>query len=187
MFETSDFRKGLKLEIDGYPYLMTDCEFVKPGKGQAFVRTRLRNLMTGQTLDRTFKSGERVDEAELEEMKMQYLYPEGNDYNFMNIKTYDQVAVPKEQLGDSWQWLLENMEVVVLFYKGKAISVETPTFVELQITECEPGVRGDTRNNVNKPALLSTGAKVPVPLFVEQGEWIKVDTRTGEYIERVKK
>ena len=187
MYDTSQFRRGLKVEIDGYPYTMVDCDFVKPGKGQAFTRVRLKNLVSGQVLDRTFKSGETVGEAHLDETKMQFLYADGDDYHFMNLKTYEQEVIPRGQLGDAWQWLLENMEATVLFFRSRAISVEVPTFVEMQITECEPGVRGDTRTNVTKPAVLPTGAKVQVPLFVEQGEWIRVDTRTSAYVERVKK
>ena len=187
MYETNEFRRGLKVEIDGAPYVMVDCQFVKPGKGQAFTRTRLKHLVTGAVLDRTFKSGERIDKAQLEEVPMQYLYAEGDEYHFMNNNSYEQVALPKEQLGDAWQWVVENMDVTVLFHNGRAISVDVPMFVELEITECEPGVKGDTRSASNKPAQLSTGASVNVPLFVEQNEWIRVDTRSGEYVERVKK
>ena len=187
MYETSEFRKGLKIEIDGNPYIMIDCQFVKPGKGQAFTRTRIKNLATGAVLDRTFRSGERVDKPQLDEMPMQFMYAVGDSYHFMNNQTYEQVEVPREQLGDSWQWLVENMDVTVLFHNGIAISVDVPIFVELHITECEPGVKGDTRSNATKPAVLSTGAKIQVPLFVENGEWIRVDTRTGSYVERVKR
>ena len=187
MYEVKEFRSGIKVEIDGQPYIMVECQFVKPGKGQAFSRTRLKHLETGAVLDRTFKSGERVPKAKLEEVGMQFLYAEGDEYHFMNTASYEQVALPKEQLGDAWQWLMENSEVTVLFHSGKAISVDVPMFVELEITECEPGIKGDTRSASNKPAILSSGAKINVPLFVEQGEWIKVDTRISTYVERVKR
>ena len=187
MYDTSEFRKGLKIDIDGVPYTIVECQFVKPGKGQGFSRTRIKNLATGAVLERTFKSNERVAKAKLEDTEMQYLYAEGDTFNFMNNESYEQVEIPKDQLGDSWQWLVENMDVTVLFFKGQAISIEVPIFVELEITECEPGVKGDTRSASNKPSIVSTGARVDVPLFVEQGEWIKIDTRTGAYCERVKK
>jgi elongation factor P len=187
MYETNQFRRGIKVEIDGDPYIMVDCQFVKPGKGQAFTRTKLKHLENGSVIDRTFKSGERVERAKLDEVAMQFLYAEGDAYHFMNTSNYEQVAIPKDQLGDAWMWLVENMEATVLFHAGKAISVDVPMFVELEITECEPGIKGDTRSASTKPAILVTGAKINVPLFVEQGEWIKVDTRTGEYVERVKR
>ena len=187
MYEANRLRRGLKVELDGEPYALVECQFVKPGKGQAFTRTKLKHLATGALLDRTFKSSERLKKANLDDLTMQYLYREGDTYHFMNNTTYEQVGLTKDQLGDSWQWLVENMEVTALFHKGQAISVDVPMFVEIDITECEPGVRGDTRNASNKPAMLSTGARINVPLFVEQGELIRVDTRTGSYVERVKK
>ena len=152
-----------------------------------FSRTKLKNLASGLVLERTFKSSERVPPANLDEQTMAFLYIEGDTYHFMNNTNYEQVGIPKDQLGESWQWLIENMEVDVLFHKGQAISIEVPMFVELEITECEPGVKGDTRSSSTKPAILSTGAKINVPLFVEQNEWIKVDTRTGSYVERAKR
>jgi len=187
MYGTNEFRKGLKVEIDGEPYVMVECQFVKPGKGNAFTRTRLKHMVTGAVLDRTYKSGEKVDKAHLEEHPMQCLYEQDGEFHFMNTGTYEQVGIPREMLGDDANWLHENLEVTVLFHNGQAISVDLPNFVELQITQCDPGVKGDTKSNVTKPATLSTGAVIQVPMFVSEGEWVRIDTRTGAYSERVKK
>jgi len=184
MYSTNEFRKGLKVEIDGEPFIMIDNQFVKPGKGQAFNRVRLKSLVSGRVLDRTFKSGERIDRANIEEHKMQYLYNDAAGYHFMNTSSYEQVTLTKEHVEDSWKWLIENLEVSVLFHNGRAISVEVPFFVELEITYCEPGLKGDTATGASKPATLSSGAVVQVPLFVNQGDVIRVDTRTGEYLDR---
>ena len=186
MYETNEFRKGLKVEIDGQPYEMVDCQFVKPGKGNAFTRTRLKHMVTGAVIDRTYKSGERVESAHLTEHAMQYMYESAGDYHFMNMATYEQVTIPAERLGDKVHWLHENLEATVLFHDGEPINVDLPNFVELRVTECDPAVKGDTKSNASKRATLSTGAVIQVPLFIDAGEWLRIDTRSGEYVERVK-
>lgn len=186
MISTAEFRKGLRIELDGEPYTILEFQHVKPGKGGAFVRTKLKNLITGYVQDRTFRSGEKVEKPDLEEKRMQYLYREGELYHFMDLESYEQIALNKEQLGDSADFLAENISVDALFHRGKAIGIELPIFVELEVAETEPGVRGDTASGGNKPARTVTGAVVSVPLFVNVGDMIKVDTRTGTYIERVK-
>ncbi len=185
MYSVSDIKKGLKVEIDGKPYVVTYFQFVKPGKGQAFTRTKLKNLIDGSTLDRTFKIVEKIKPADVSSAQMQYLYNDGESYHFMDTETYDQVAIPASVIGDDARWLVEEMEVDVLFWEGSPVSIDLPNFVELQITYCEPGVRGNTAQGATKPATLSTGAEIQVPLFVENGTWVKIDTRTGEYVERV--
>jgi len=186
MYGTTELRKGTKVEIDGEPYIVAESQFVKPGKGNAFTRCRLKSLVSGNVIDRTWKSGERIKKASLEEMQMQFLYADGDQYNFMNTSTYDQIAIPKDNLGDAHLYLLEQMEVSVLFHNGQPLSIELPNFVVLEITHADPGVKGNTATGATKPATLETGAVVQVPLFVEQGEKVKVDTRTGEYVERAK-
>jgi len=187
MASTSDLRKNLKILVDNDPYVIVEAQFVKPGKGTAFTKCKIKNLITGSVLERTWRSGESVDLADTENRRMEYLYAEGDHFVFMDQETYDQVHIEKELLGDDAQWLIDNLPVEVLFFNGRPVGVELPTFVELQITHCEPGVRGDTATGASKPATLSTGAVVQVPLFVNEGEWLKIDTRTGEYVERVKK
>ena len=187
MYGTNEFRKGLKVEIDGQPYIMVECQFVKPGKGNAFTRTKLKHMVTGAVIDRTYKSGEKVAKAQLMESPMQFLYAQDDGFHFMNMETYEQVEIPRDNLGDAPKWLHENLEVSVLFHDGKPISVDLPNFVELQVVECDPGIKGDTKSNVSKRAVLSTGAEIQVPIFIDNGEWLKIDTRTGEYSERVKK
>lgn len=187
MYQTSDIRKGLKVEIDAKPYVIVDFLFVKPGKGQPFTRTKMKNLITGSVLERTYKTGETLAEADIEEFQMQFLYSDAEAYHCMNMETYDQVAVLRETIGDTARWLVEEMMVQVLFYKGLPVTVEVPNFVELEITYCEPGAKGNTAQGATKSATLSTGATVQVPLFVENNTWIKIDTRTADYIERVKK
>jgi len=186
MYSTSDLRKGLKIEIDGDPYLVVEAQFVKPGKGNAFTRCRLKNLSTGAVLERTYKSGESIGKADLQEVRMRFLYEQDGEYHFMNTSSYEQVYLTKENLGDAHFWLLEQMEVDILFHNNKAISVELPNFVVLEVTQADPGVKGNTATGATKPATLQTGAVVQVPLFVEQGEKIRVDTRTGQYLERAK-
>ncbi|MBT9560404.1 MAG: elongation factor P [Myxococcales bacterium] len=186
MYETSDIRKNLKFELDGDPYVVVDFQFVKPGKGTAFTRTRIRNLKTGRTLEKTFKTGEQLKEVALEERDVQYLYNDGATYTFMDNDNYEQVEIGADFLDDAKNFLLENMRVKVLFHDGSPISIELPTFVDLLITYCEPGVRGDTATGTTKPATLQTGAVVNVPLFINDGEVIRIDTRTGEYNSRVK-
>jgi elongation factor P len=187
MYETSDIRKGLKVLIDGSPYNVVEFQFVKPGKGQAFTRTKLKNMMTGAVIERTFKSGEKLAPADLEERQMQYLYPDGDSYVFMDTKSYDQMSLSGEQLGDNRYYLLDGINVDILLFEGRPIDITPPTFVELRVTETEPGHKGDTTSNVTKAATLETGLEVQVPLFVENDEVLKIDTRTGAYVERVKK
>jgi len=187
MYNIKEITKGIKVELDGQPYVVVDFQFVKPGKGQAFTRTRLKNLITGSTLERTFKINESLAEADVHQAKMQYLYKDAEGFHFMNLESFDQLQLPESALGDQANWLIEQMEVDVLFYNDRPINVELPYFVELQITYCEPGMRGNTATGTSKQATVSTGASVGVPLFIEQGEWIRVDTRTGQYAERVKR
>jgi elongation factor P len=183
---TADFRKGLKIELEGEPYIIVDFLHVKPGKGGAFVRTKLKSLITGNVIDRTFRSGEKVQTPSLEEKNMQYLYQEGGTYHFMDTENYEQFVMTGDQLGEDSSFLQENLEIKILFYNGQPIGVELPIFVELTITRTEPGVKGDTASGGSKPATLETGAIIQVPLFLNEGDVIKVDTRTREYIERVK-
>ncbi|MFW6197743.1 MAG: elongation factor P [Myxococcota bacterium] len=186
MYDTSDIRKGLKVRIDGQPYVVVDHQFVKPGKGQAFTRTRLKNMITGSVLDRTFKSGEKLEKADLEERQMQYLYPEGDGRVFMDTQTYDQISLSDEQLADNVNYLLDGSMVDVLFYEGRPIDITPPMFVELKVAETDPGFKGDTTTGGTKPAKLETGYSVNVPLFINEGDVLKIDTRTGSYVERVK-
>jgi elongation factor P len=186
MYDTSEFRKGLRVEIDDQPYIMVENQFVKPGKGQAFNRVRLKGLLSGNVLDRTYKSGEKVKKADINEQSMQFLYEADSVYHFMDNDSYEQVEMQKEQIDDNWKWLLEEMMVDVLVYKGVPVSITVPNFTVLEITFCEPGMKGDTATSATKPATVSTGAIIYVPLFVNQNEKIKIDTRTGEYVERAK-
>jgi elongation factor P len=186
MTDTSDIKKGFKMLIDGVPFAVVDHQFVKPGKGQAFVRTRIKNMLTGAVIDRTFKSGEKLEKADTEERTMQYLYPEGEGRVFMDTQSYEQLALSDEQLGESVHYLLDGTQVDVMLFQGRPIGVTPPTFVELVVTETEPGFKGDTSSNTTKPATLETGLQVNVPLFVNAGDKLKIDTRTGSYVERVK-
>jgi len=186
VYETSDIRKNLKIEIDGEPYAVTDFQFVKPGKGNAFTRCKVRNLITGAVLDKTYRSGEKLKPAQLDERTMQYLYQDEAGYVFMDQSSYEQATIPAEVLGDDAKFLQENMDVSVLFFGDRPVSVSLPNFVELEVVETEPGLRGETVSGARKPATVSTGAVIQVPLFVERGEMLKIDTRTGEYVERVK-
>ena len=183
--DTSDIRNGLKIEIDGTPYVITYFQHVKPGKGGAFVRTKVKNILTGRTVERTFRSGEKFQPADVEERSMQYLYNDGESCIFMDAQTYDQIPISDEVIGDGAKFLLENAEVSVLFYKGKPINIELPSFIEVNIAQSDPGVKGDTSSGATKPATLETGAVIQVPLFIKEGEKVRVDTRTGEYCERV--
>ncbi len=182
---TSEFKSGAKVEIDGEPYLMVSNEFVKPGKGQPFNRVKLKNLKTGRVVEKTFRSGEKLDLADVEEMKMRLLYQEGEDFVFMDEKTYEQHSISSSVIGDNVPWCMEDVEYDLIFYKGEAIDISAPTFMEMTITETAPGLRGDTSGRVLKPAITETGAKIQVPIFVNEGEKIKVDTRTGAYVSRV--
>jgi elongation factor P len=183
--DTSNFRNGLKLEINGEPFVMTYFQHVKPGKGGAFVRTKIKNLRTGRVLDKTFRAGEKVEEAEVEDRKMQYLYRDGESLVFMDQETYDQIPFSAEQIGDARKYMKENLEVGVVFWRGKPINIELPSFIEAVVAQCDPGLKGDTASGATKPATLETGAVVQVPLFIKEGESIRVDTRSNEYVERV--
>ena len=184
---TTEFRNGLKIEIDGEPYIIVEFQHVKPGKGGAFVRTKFKSLKSGNVTDKTFRAGEKVDVPNLEEKTMQYLYGADKDRVFMDTTSYEQVSLNEKQLGDSINYLKENMEIKVLYHKGMPINIEVPMFVELAIAKTDPGVRGDTASGGSKPATLETGDVVKVPLYMNEGDVIKVDTRTGTFIERVKK
>ncbi len=172
--------------LDGDPYTIVENEFVKPGKGQAFNRVKVRNLKTGRVVDRTFKSGDSVEGADVMEVDMQYLYSDGEQWHFMNQESYEQYAADATAVGDSSKWLKDQDICVVTLYNGSPLSVAAPNFVELKITQSDPGVKGDTAQGATKPATLETGTTVKVPLFVEEGEVIKIDTRSGEYVSRVK-
>jgi elongation factor P len=183
--DTSQFRNGLKLELDGEPFTMIYFQHVKPGKGGAFVRTKVKNLKTGRVLDRTFRAGERVEEADVEEKTMQYLYQDGENYVFMDTQSFEQIPFTPEQLGDARKFLKENLEVSVVLWRGRPIGVELPSFIEATVTRCDPGIKGDTASGATKPATLETGAVLQVPLFIKEGDVLRVDTRTGVYVERV--
>lgn len=187
MGTTTDIRKGLRLQIDNVPYRVIEHQFVKPGKGQAFTRAKIRNLLTGNVIERTWKSGESVEVADIEERKMTYSWAEGDDLVFMDSATGDQINVGKDKIGDDVKWISEGMDLDITLYNGNPIGVELPPTVVLQITNSEPGIKGDTASGATKPATLSTGAVVNVPLFIKEGEWIKVDTDSGNYLERVNK
>ncbi|WP_022670376.1 elongation factor P [Hippea alviniae] len=184
---TNEFKRGVKLEIDNEPYEIVDYEHVKPGKGQAFVRVKLKNLKTGNVVEKTYKSGTKLPKADVEERMMQYLYKDNEGYNFMDLNTYDQYTIPEGVMGNAALFIQENKEVMVMLYKGTPIGVALPNFVELKIVETEPGFKGDTAATGTKPATLETGAVVQVPFFLKEGDIIKIDTRTGEYVERVNK
>ncbi|MCF2667667.1 MULTISPECIES: elongation factor P [Lachnospiraceae] len=179
-----EFRNGMTLEIEGNVYQVLEFLHVKPGKGAAFVRTKLKNVIDGGVVERTFRPTETYDEAYIERKKMQYLYNDGDLYYFMDQETYDQIPVSKDTVGDSLKFVKENEEVTIVSYQGNPFSIEPPLTVELLITESEPGVKGNTATGATKPAIVETGAQVMVPLFVDQGETIKIDTRTGEYLSR---
>ncbi len=185
-YSTNQFRAGLKVTLDNDPCVMTEVEFVKPGKGQAFTRVKLRNLKTNRVLERTLKSAETIEGADVVETAMQYLYKDGEDWHFMDPKSYEQYQAPEEAVGDAALWLKEEAECVVTLHNNIVIQVTPPMFVELAVVEAEPGIRGDTAGTGGKTAKLETGAVVRVPLFVEVGEKLKLDTRTGEYVGRVK-
>jgi len=185
MADTSDFRNGFVIELDGQMFSISEFQHVKPGKGAAFVRTKLKNVESGRVIDKTFRAGEKVTEVRLETHSYQYLYTDGDLYTFMHGETFEQIALPKETLTDAIPYLKENDNVSMLMRGEKPVTVEVANHVELKITTCDPGVRGDTAQGGTKPATLETGLTVQVPLFVEEGETIRVDTRTGEYMNRV--
>lgn len=186
MISTAEFRNGVRLMVEGEPFYIVEFQHVKPGKGGAFVRTKLKSYLTGNVLDRTFRSGERFEEPDLEEREMQFLYATGDDYTFMDTETYEQLTFNKKQLGENADLLKENMVVKILIYQHRPIAVELPIFVELKVVDAEPGVRGDTASGGTKPAILETGATIKVPLYLEVGTVIKIDTRTRSYVERVR-
>ncbi len=185
--DMSQLRKGAKVVIDGAPCTITECQFVKPGKGTALYKCKVRNMITGSLYAQTWRSGDKLEKADLEERKMQYLYSDGDGFTFMNNETYDQITLSREQVDDAIPFMYENIEVSMLFFNNNPIGLTLPNFVELQIVESAPGAKGDTATNATKSAKLSTGHLVQVPLFVDEGEWVRVDTRTGEYSERVKR
>lgn len=186
MYTASDLRKGLKVIIDDEPYIVTVFEFSKPGKGQALYRTKLRNMITGLTIDRTFREGDTFEPASLEERVMQFLYKEGDHYYFMDNETYEQMAISEESLGDAKNFLIENLNVEILLFRDRAIGVELPNFVNLRVIKTETWVKGDTSKTDYKPATVETGYELRVPPFIEEGELITIDTRTGEFSKRVK-
>lgn len=186
MYDVAELRKGMKVEIDGQPYLITDLSFVKPGKGQAVYTAKMKNLINGSTLQRTWRSGDQVQQPQLEEKKLQYSYQEGDHHVFMD-KNYEQVVISQEQLGDVRFFLVEDLPVEVLFFNGQPVEVRPPTFVERRVASTEPGARGNTATNVLKAATLEGGFQVQVPLFINEGDLLVIDTRTGEYVERVTK
>lgn len=185
MISAGEFRKGVTVEIDGNVYSIVDFLHVKPGKGAAFVRTKLKNVMTGAVTERTFNPSDKYPRAHIERKDMQYLYHDGDIYYFMDNETYEQLPLNKSQVDDALPFMKDNINVSIKFFKGSAFSVEPPNFIELDVVDAEPGVKGDTATNVTKQATLETGYTVAVPLFVNVGDTIRVDTRTGEYMERV--
>ena len=185
-YNTSEFRKGLKLQLDGDPYLLIECNFVKPGKGQALYKCKLRNLIRNTVIDRTYKSGDSVEAADVEEIEAQYLYRQGDTFVFMDNTTFEQYELSLDQVDDAWKYLKEGMNCGMLLFNNNPIGMTPPNHVVLEVTYCEPGAKGNTATNVTKPAKVETGAEFEVPAFVEMGEKIRIDTRTGEYIERAR-
>lgn len=186
MIDTSEFKKGLYIEVDKVPFQILEFQHVKPGKGNAFVRTRIKNLVNNNVLEKTFKSGDKVGIPDLEKKNMQYLYKDNSGYQFMDLGAYEQTVLEEETIGDRKYYLIENLEIEVLYYQGRPIGIQLPNFINLQITYCEPAIKGDTVSGGSKPATVSTGLQVGVPYHVKQGDWLKIDTRTGEYVEKIK-
>jgi elongation factor P len=187
MFESGDLKKGLKIEIDGEPYAIVQFEFTKPGKGQALYKCKLKNMVTGAQFDRTFRSGEKFKQPDLEEQEMEYLYSDGEQYCFMNTSNYEQEFLTTEMIGDAINFLKENIVCNILLFDGTPIGISLPIFINLKVEKTDPWVKGDTASGDSKPATLETGYVLQVPPFIEEGEFLKIDTRTGEYVERVKK
>lgn len=187
MISTADFRSGLIFKWEGDLLEIIEFLHVKPGKGGAFVRTKLRNIRTGFVVEKTFRAGEKMQEVRLEDKQMQYLYSQGEEYTFMDTKNYEQITLTKQQMGDALKYLKENMVVYIQYYKEEILTVKVPMFVEFEVTHTEPGLKGDTVSGGSKPATIETGTVINVPLFINQGDIIKVDTRTGTYVERVSK
>lgn len=187
MYQTTDFRKGLKIEIEGKPYLMIESNHVNPGKGSAFVKTRLKNLETGQVLERTFKAGvDTVDTPNLDDKEMEFLYSDQEGFHFMDQTTFETVGLVEDYVGDSKFYLQEGIKVSILYFNKRPITIELPNFVDLKVVETDPGLKGDTAAGGKKKAVMNTGLQVNVPLFIKQDEVIKIDTRTGEFVERTK-
>jgi elongation factor P len=187
MYQTTDFRKGLKIELEGKPYLIVEFQHVNPGKGSAFVRTRLRNLETNQVIEKTFKAGvETAGRPDMEEREMEFNYSDMDGFNFMEQSTFEMIHLSNEQVGDYKNYLQEGIKVFVLYYNGRPIAIEVPNFVNLKVVSTDPGLKGDTASGGSKKAIMDTGLQVNVPLFIKEGEILKIDTRTGEYIERAK-
>jgi len=184
MVSAGEFRKGMTIEIDGQVWMVVDFQHVKPGKGAAFVRTKIKNVMSGNVLEKTFSPTEKFPKAMVEKKEMQYLYSDGELYYFMDTETYDQLPLNLDKVEEALPYIKENMNVTIKFFKGEAFSVDPPNFVELEVTETDPGFKGDTATAGNKPAIVETGAKIMVPLFINTGDRVRVDTRTGEYMER---
>lgn len=187
MYDTSAIRKNLKVKIDGVPFTVVEFQFVKPGKGNAFTRTKLRNMLTGAVIERTFKQHEKLEPADMDERQMQFLYKEGDSFVFMDTSSYDQLHLSEEQLGDNKWYLIDGTQVDVLFFNERPIGVTPPTFVVMKVVRTEPGFKGDTSGGAMKSATMESGLEVSVPLFINEGEMLKIDTRTGEYSERVNK
>ena len=185
-YTAADLRKGLKIELEGIPYEVTEFQFVKPGKGQAMYKCRIRNMLTNTTQERTFRAVDKIDQPNVETRDLDFSYAEGEQFVFMDNKTYEQVHIHRDVVGNARYFLLEDLECQVLFFNGRAVSVDLPAFVVKEITETEPGARGDTATNVLKPAKIDTGLEVGVPLFINQGDFIRIDTRTGKYVERIR-
>ncbi|MFO0594173.1 MAG: elongation factor P [Myxococcaceae bacterium] len=184
VIDTSEFRKGMKIEIDGEPFEILEFQHVKPGKGSAFTRTTIRSLLSQRNLERTFKSGDKVDRPDIEEKDMQYLYAQGDEFHFMDQKSFEQTYLDAKTLGEAKNFLKENINAAIMFFNGKAIGVTLPNSVELKVVKCDPGVRGDTVSGAQKPATLETGYVINVPLFINEGDVLKIDTRSGEYLTR---
>ena len=185
-YKTGEFRKGLKVQIDGEPYLMVEMEFYKPGKGNALYKCKLKNLVRNTVLQRTYKGGDSLEAADVEEIDSQFLYRQGTDFVFMNNTTYDQYELSSDQVDDYWKYLKDGMKVSMILFNGNPITMTPPNHVELTVEYCEPGAKGDTATNVTKPAKVETGAEFLVPVFIKEGDVIKIDTRSGDYVERVK-
>ena len=185
MISTNDFHTGLTIELDGVIYIVTDFQHVKPGKGAAFVRSRLKNLRTGSITEKTFRAGEKLSRAMIERKEMEYLYNTGEEYIFMDTESYEQVSLSAQQLGDNLKYLKENMKISVLVFKEETVGIELPHSVELQVVETDPGFKGDTASGGSKPAKLQTGLVVQVPFFINEGDMLRIDTRSGAYLERV--
>lgn len=184
-YKTSDFRKGLKVQIDGEPYLMIEMNFVKPGKGNALYKCKLRNLLRGTVLDRTYKGGDALESADVEEISTQFLYRQGETFHFMDNNTFEQYELSADNVDDAWKYLKEGTTCSMMLFNGQPVSMSPPNHVELKVTQCEPGAKGDTATNVTKPVVVENGAEFLVPGFIKEGNVIKIDTRTGEYVERV--